>query len=152
MKLNGISTIKIASPEPKAEGQPAVEPSTLDPRPSTGLHLRAFHPTDLRPLVEALRADDAEMVLPTHVLERDGRIVGYGSAGPVRLIAGWTAPSVDDHVSAAALRMMERAAAATGAKMVVVGCAPDCRFKRLMQDEGYTEGKTVTLYYKKVKA
>lgn len=146
MKLQGISSIGIAPAEHPPESAPASVPA------AEPLHLRAYHPTDARPLVEATRADGAEIVAPTHVLEKEGRIVGYGSAGPVRLIAGWTAPSVDDHVSAAALQLMERAAAASGAKIVVLGCAPDCRFKRLMAAEGYTEGKTVTLYYKKVKA
>ena len=150
MNVKGISGITVESPESRDEGQPA-KLSTLDPRPSTHLHLRAMHPTDLRPLREALQADDAEMIAPTHVLERDGKIVGYGSAGPVRLLAGWTAPAVDDADSATALELLERASAASGARAVVIGCTADCRFKRLMAAAGYTEGKSVTLYYKKVK-
>lgn len=116
-----------------------------------GLHLRTMHPTDRQPLREALAADGAEMIAPTHVLERDGQIVGYGSAGFVRLLAGWTAPAVNDATSAAALQDLEQAAANAGARLVLVACSNDCRFKRLMKQQGYREGsKQVTLYFKKV--
>lgn len=144
VNMNGISTIKVESPEPSDEGQPAV-------KPSPGLHLRALHPTDLRPLKEALEADHAEMVAPTHVLERQGRIVGYGSAGKVRLLAGWTAPAVDDPDSLTALKLLEQAAAAEGAKIIVVACSPECRFKPMMTGAGYQPGRDVTLYFKKVR-
>jgi len=113
--------------------------------------IRTFQPEDARALHAAVQADQAELIAPTHVLERDGQIVGYGSAGFVRLLAGWTAPAVDDATSAAALQDLEQAAANAGARLVLVACSNDCRFKRLMKQQGYREGsKQVTLYFKKV--
>lgn len=118
------------------------------------LQLRPFHPTDLRPLQAALVADGVEasrLVLPTHVLERNGQIVGYGSGGPVVAIFGWSAPSVNDQESLAALQLMEQAAAAAGAQAVVITCTDDCRFKPFLTRTGYIAGDPVQLFYKKVR-
>lgn len=135
-----MSLSTVESPESKVEGRAAAP-----------LQLRPIRREDLPGLREAVAADNAEMIAPTHVLERAGDIVGYGSAGPLRLIAGWTDPAVSDAQSATALAGMEQAAAANGAQIVVVACTEDCRFKRLMAEAGYVQGKPVTLYYKKVK-
>jgi len=130
------------------KGISAIQEQRTEPQ---GIHLRAMHPTDRRPLHEALQRDNAVWLAPTHVVERDGRIIGYGSGGVIRMIHGWTAPEVDDHVSLAALGLMERAAAADGAGVLAIAATDDCRFKPFLEREGWTKGQTVTIYYKKAK-
>ena len=113
--------------------------------------LRVCGREDMRAIVEATTAEGAECIAPTHVLERDGKVVGYGSAGKAALIAGWTSESVDDETSVAALRAMENAAGNEGFKIVLVACTEECRFKAFMEAEGYTAGsKQVTMFFKKV--
>jgi len=113
---------------------------------------RAIHGReDVAAILRATREDGAECLAPTHVLEQDGRVMGYGSVGRVALISGWTAPAVDDTESVAALNAMEAVARAQGAQILLVACTDTCRFKGLMAAAGYTEGeKQVTTFYKKV--
>lgn len=116
------------------------------------MNLRPIQHADLRPLREALLKDSPELVLPTHVLvtEDQGteKIVGYGSAGVARLIAGWTDPAVSDADSITALRDLQ---ALAGPGTLVICAAPDCRFRPFLKEEGWTEGKTVTVFFKRVK-
>jgi hypothetical protein len=105
----------------------------------------------VRELLAAATADAAEVVCPTHVMrDESGRIVGYGSAGRIRLLAGWTGPTVSDDASRAALRLMEQAAAESGAPVVAIACAAACRFERLMADAGYRKGEMAQIYFKRV--
>lgn len=114
--------------------------------------IRVARREDMRGIIEAALPEKASVVCPSHVMERDATVVGYGSAGKMGLITGWTSASVDDETSLAALRAMENAASMTGVDLLVVACTEDCRFKPFMQSQGYTEGgKQVTMFYKKVR-
>lgn len=107
---------------------------------------------DVVNIQRATRDDKAECIVPTHVLEEDAAVVGYGSVGKVALISGWTAPAVDDAESLAALRAMEDVAHTQGAEIVIVLCTEDCRFRRVMAEGGYKPGeKQVLPYFKKLK-
>lgn len=123
-----------------------------DGRSQTAATIRVVQREDLRRVHDATIAEGAECIAPTHVLEQGGKVVGYGSAGRARLIAGWTSTAVDDETSVAALRAMENAMKLDGADILVVACTEDCRFKPLMEAEGYTAGsKQVTMYFKKAR-
>jgi hypothetical protein len=114
--------------------------------------LRLAQRSDLAAIVEATAAEKSECVAPTHVVEQDGKVIGYGSAGRIGLLAGWMSESVSDESSMATFREMENAAGQAGVKIILVACTDDCRFKPFMEAEGYTAGgKPVTLYYKKVR-
>ena len=114
--------------------------------------LRVVQREDLPRIIEATRSEKSECIAPTHVLEQDGKVIGYGSAGKAGLIAGWTSESVDDETSLAALRAMENAAKLAGIQIMLVACTEDCRFKPFMEAEGYTAGsKPVTMYFKKAR-
>jgi len=125
-----------------------LRPPTSDLCPSG---VRLARPEDLRALVTAAAADGAKVVAPTHVLEQDGQVTGYGSAGKLAVLAGWTAPTVSDAKSLDAFRLLEMAALLGGAEVLVVICTDTCRFKPFMGQEGYTAGQTGTVYFKKVK-
>lgn len=113
-----------------------------------GRLLRRFQAADLRPLLTAAAADQHHVATPTHVLERDGKILGYGSIGKVMLISGWTAEAVTDEDSRQCLEEMEAAARAAGAVAVAVACTADCRFLRVIRD--YKTGKPASLFFKKL--
>lgn len=114
------------------------------------MNIRSIELEDLRALKVATRAEDAECIAPTHVLEHGRQIVGYGSAGKMGLITGWTSRGIDDEISLRALRRMEAEASMAGVEIIVIGCPDDCRFKPFLEAEGYTAGKVqVTLYFKK---
>lgn len=114
--------------------------------------MRQAQRQDLKPILEATAAEKSECIAPTHVVEQDGKVIGYGSAGRIGLLAGWMSEAVNDDDSMATFRQMENAVAAAGVKIILVACTDDCRFKPFMEQEGYTAGgKPVTLYYKKVR-
>lgn len=114
--------------------------------------LRRMAREDMRAILEATRAEGAEVIAPTHVLVQGDRVVGYGSAGKLGIIGGWTSKSVDDETSLAALKAMENAASLAGVEVLVVACTEDCRFKPWMEQNGYTAGaKQVTMYFKKAR-
>lgn len=107
-------------------------------------------PEDFRAIQRAAITHKIHPIAPTHVLKRGEEVVGYGSAGQLALIAGWTADSVSDAHSLHAFRLVETAAVMHGAKFLMVVCTDDCRFKPFMQQEGYREGNRGTVYVKKV--
>lgn len=114
--------------------------------------LRTVRREDVPRIHAATSAEGAEMIAPTHVLERGGVVVGYGSVGKLGVIAGWTSQTVDDETSARALVAMENAAKLAGVEVLVVACTADCRFKPLMAAAGYVAGAdAVTLFYKKAR-
>jgi len=114
--------------------------------------LRLAQRQDLKPILEATTAEKSECIAPTHVVEQDGKVIGYGSAGQIGLLAGWMSESVTDDASMTTFREMERATAAAGVKIILVACTEDCRFKPFMEAEGYTAGsKQVTMYFKKAR-
>ncbi len=114
--------------------------------------LRTARREDVPRIYAATQAEGAEMIAPTHVLEQGGTVVGYGSAGKLGVIAGWTSQAVDDETSAKALAAMENAAKLAGVEILVVACTEDCRFKPLMAAAGYVAGAAnVTVFYKKAR-
>jgi hypothetical protein len=112
--------------------------------------LHVIQPEDVRPLTRAAAADQAPVLAPTHVLRQGDAIVGYGSAGQMALVHGWTAGTVTDAEALQAFRLVEMAAMLHGAKYLAVVCTDDCRFKPYMVQEGYHEGHHGTVYLKKV--
>lgn len=114
--------------------------------------LRVVQREDIPRILEAVRAEGAECLAPTHVFEQGTKVVGYGSAGRLAIVAGWMSEAVDDETSLAALRAMENAVNIAGFGIVCVPCTEDCRFKPFLEQQGYTEGgKQITLYFKKVR-
>lgn len=114
--------------------------------------LRLAQRSDVAEILKATQSEKAECIAPTHVVEQDGKVIGYGSAGRLGLLAGWMSESVSDESSMATFREMERVTSEAGVKIILVACTEDCRFKPFMEAEGYTVGgKPVTLYYKKVR-
>lgn len=116
------------------------------------LTMRRVGKDDVARIREATSAEGQECLAPTHVFERGEKVVGYGSAGRMAIIAGWMSKTETDETAKEALRAMERVTGWTEADIICIPCTEDCRFKPFLEQQGYTEGsKQVTLYFKKAR-
>ena len=100
-------------------------------------------------LREAARFEKHGVLAPSHVVERDGRLVGYASLNRLPLLTGWLS---DEEVSQAEGReiiaQLEAEARAAGLTELFFPCTPDCRFLPDMAAMGYHRAGPVTLYLK----
>lgn len=112
--------------------------------------LRRYNLGDWPAVLAAARAEGAEVVAPTHVIEQGGKVVGYGSVGRLAMIQGWISKAVPEPATFATLRVLENAAQMNGADVLVMACTDDCTVRPLLARAGYTEGAAVKVYYKKV--
>ena len=93
---------------------------------------------DLIKLEAAALADAHNIMGPTHVMERDGEIIGYASIGSIPMINIW----LDSHKqrprdAITALNMIENEAARMGYRVVAVPCWEKSPFRKLMERFGY---------------
>lgn len=104
---------------------------------------------ELDRLVEAAKADAHRVVLATHVVEKDGEIVGYGSINAAPTINLWLdSKKVKPLDSIRLLHRLTDGLSFTGARHVLMPCADNSPFAPIMPQLGFEPLGHTTLYLK----
>lgn len=113
-------------------------------------HVRPYAPNDYAELAQAARADSGHIaVAPTHVVEKEGRIVGYFSLGAIPLALVWLdtkACQVLDTV--VVVSTYENLARAMGHQALCVPCSKTSPFYQYMKKNGFVEMSDMTMFVK----
>lgn len=96
--------------------------------------------TDLRRLIESARSDNHLPIVPSHLAEKDGEVIGYASIGLVPMIFTWVHSSkVRARESFALLARVEQEAAARApCGVICTPCGFASPFHKFMPKLGYT--------------
>jgi hypothetical protein len=102
-------------------------------------HLRPIRPHELEPLRAAAAADAHEVIDPTHVLVREGKIIGYASlAHHVSLVNCWISSAEAGPLdSLCALSAVESLVAEHGSRGIVLPCDTKSPFYSKLARLGY---------------
>lgn len=101
--------------------------------------LRPLRAGELPALERAAAADAHRVIAATHLVEKDGAIVGYASVGSVLMLNTWVARGrVTARESFALLRECELKLAAQGAEYICLPVGMDSPFRPLVAGLGYT--------------
>lgn len=104
---------------------------------------------ELQRLVEAAKADDHRVVLATHVVEKDGKIVGYGSINGAPLVNLWLdSKAVSPADTARLFRRLTDGLSFQGARHMLMPCAENSPFAPMMGGMGFERLGPTTLYLK----
>lgn len=106
-------------------------------------------PDELKRLREAAKVDDHRVLLATHLVEKDGKIVGYGSINGAPIVNLWLdSKSVSAIDSVRLLRRLTDGLGFTGARHVLMPCAEKSPFTPFMENLGFERLGPTTLYLK----
>lgn len=93
---------------------------------------------DLDRVRSAAAADEHVAIAPTHIVERDGLIVGYCSIGAIPVVNAWLhSKIVHPRESVYLLNTAEAVAHAMGAQRILMPCSPNSPFHPHMERLGY---------------
>ena len=88
---------------------------------------------EIQAVADATAAAGHSCIEPTHIVEMDGRTVGYASVGKVTFLTGWLHKDVPQPMARQVVRDLEGEAAQG---LVVMPCTADCRFLHDMKQMG----------------
>ncbi len=113
--------------------------------------VRPYRPDDYAELVTNCMNDGHVVIAPTHVVVKDGRIVGYFSLGGIPLCLLWmdtkNATVMDSFVTA---QTFENIARANGAQLICTPCVDKSPLLSYMERTGYAEQPGLTMFLKKL--
>lgn len=93
---------------------------------------------ELEALAAAAKADDHDVLFPTHIARKDGEIVGYASIGALALVNVWAhSQRLRARESLTLLNLVENVAHALGQRTVCMPCAEQSPFRPLLPGLGY---------------
>ena len=93
---------------------------------------------DLAALNTAARADAHDVLAPTHVVELDGKVIGYASIGAIPMVNLWLNSKTSRPRDAMSLlNMVENEAARMRFNVICVPCGNISPFRKLMNRFGY---------------
>jgi hypothetical protein len=93
---------------------------------------------DLAGLRAEAKDDHHDVMAPTHIVEQDGKIIGYASIGAIPMVNLWLSSKQQRPRDAMSLlNMVENAAAAGGFQVICVPCGDVSPFRKLMNRFGY---------------
>jgi hypothetical protein len=113
--------------------------------------IRRIRPEEV-PELHALAANDRHVVLaPTHVVVKDGEIVGYLSIGAVPVVHVWMdSGAVQARDSLAVLSQLDAVMDHAGAPVYLMPCAKDSPYLPHMERMDFRELWDTTLFIKEV--
>ena len=106
---------------------------------------------DVADLHAAAKEDNHSVVLPTHVLRKDGKIVGYLSAGPVQMpcvLAWFSTKEMTARESFHIVNGIECQVSHAGGQAIMWPIPKDSPFYPLMESMGYKNCGEYTLFIK----
>lgn len=102
--------------------------------------IRRIVADDLPLLEKMAKADDHSVVLPTHVVERDRRIIGYISLGAIPTVIIWLNSGVANvRDSLATMTFFENTIADRGCSHVIVPCNDKSPYRGYIEQAGYLD-------------
>lgn len=115
------------------------------------VRIRRVTEADMEGLKQAA-AEDAHTVLkPTHVLEKDGKFVGYLSIGAVPVVFTWMdSKNIQARESVNTLAYVEDMLKAVGADCVCIPCWEHSPFYKYMESFGYQKTIQTTMFVKPI--
>jgi hypothetical protein len=117
------------------------------------LTCRPVLPEDKPGLLTLAMSDGHAPLIPTHVWERDGKVLGYTSIGAVTVLCGWAhSAEVTDAEALQLLQFSQDEAARQGAQVLMLPTTPDCRFTPwVAADRKWTAlTPAMTIYMRKI--
>lgn len=101
--------------------------------------LRPIQPGEMRKVTELAATDNHFAILPTHVVEKAGNLVGYVSINAFPTVLTWLSPvQVKARDSVLVLRTVESLLRGAGHLGVILPCTKTSPFHRYMRRFGYT--------------
>jgi hypothetical protein len=114
--------------------QPWLRRLNYDPSPAAREQLAR----DLAQLKAEAKDDAHDVMAATHVVEQDGKIIGYASIGAIPMVNLWLSSKKQRPRDAMSLlNMVENAAANMGLQVICVPCGNISPFRKLMNRFGY---------------
>ena len=100
--------------------------------------IRRITELDLPILQKLAEADRHEVILPTHVVERDHQMIGYLSIGVIPTVIIWLdSDRACIRDSMAVMNMYENAISDRGGSHVIVPCSEKSPFRPYVENVGY---------------
>ena len=94
---------------------------------------------ELDTLVENAKADDHLVLFPSHVVCKNGKIVGYGSINKTPIVNVWlSSKEIGPRDSMQLLSIAESIASSNGLDQIIMPCAEKSPFFPLMERMGFT--------------
>lgn len=117
------------------------------------IRIRPMRTEDIAPLVKAANEDGHEVILPTHIIEKGGDIVGALSMNSVPTVLHWMDTekcSVRDSLNA--MNFFENFMSGGGAQSFILPCSDKSPYISLIEKMGYAKAGSFTIFIKKPKA
>jgi len=116
------------------------------------VRVRRIREEDMPELVKLAAADNHVVLKPTHVVAKDGEIVGYYSIGAVPVVLTWLdTKKMTAAGSVNSLCFVEDMLQSVGADCVCIPCWESSPFFPYMEKFGYQKTITTTLFVKELK-
>jgi hypothetical protein len=102
------------------------------------LRIRPCRQENIAELVKLAEVDNHLVIAPTHILEKNGQLVGYISLGGVPTALVWTDTKlVKARDSACLLNFMENTVAASGSQFMALPCTTQSPYRPFIERLGY---------------
>lgn len=118
-----------------------------------GARIRRINPAkDLRDLRERAAADDHVVLTPTHVVEKDGEIVGYLSIGAVPIVNVWMdSEKLGPRDSVAVLGQLDAVMDYAGQPLYYMPCDKASPFSPVMEKLGFARLMETQMFVRKAR-
>ena len=111
--------------------------------------LRLIKEEEIEQLIEKAAKDDHQVVAPTHVIEKDGEIVGYMSIDAVPTVHSWFDSKVLKVRDSAVVDLQLKAIMNNnGIEHYFMPCASISPFRTVMESAGYKKLYDSTIFIK----
>jgi len=102
--------------------------------------IRRITESDLPILQKLAAADRHEVVLPSHVVERDHQMIGYLSVGVIPTVIVWLdSDRANVRDSMAVMTFYENAISDRGGSHVIIPCSEKSPFRPYIENVGYVD-------------
>lgn len=111
--------------------------------------LRLAKPEDMDELRDAAAKDGHAVTMPTHVVEKNGKIVGFVSLGAIPMVLTWqSTKDVSARDSLSLLSTVETILKMQGVQVWCMPCVENSPYRPFMEKFGYTNYGSVALFFK----
>lgn len=101
---------------------------------------------DLAAIREAMGDQDTLRVMPTHIIEKDGKVVGHWSVGAVPLVLGWHDKDLNVRDSISIMEAFKAVMDDRGIQDYLIGLSKDSPYNAYMTKSGFEDFGRTTLY------
>lgn len=111
--------------------------------------IREVHLNDIEPLLAVASEDKHAVLRPTHVAEREGKLIGYASVGAIPLVLFYMHSRDAKPINTFRMeKYCEELVRKAGRPMTAVPCMPTSPIYPYMRKMGFTSGGLTELFFK----